>query len=81
MIWICIIIFFLGVLSIGALAYIGAIRQYNRENHNIKFSHWLKVNGYGKKIASASLFWVIYMPVIIIRYLQNHGVDKKCKQK
>lgn len=66
MIWLYILIYFLGAIITGFCVYTFYVKEYKREKTAIKFSYWIE-NKY-ETIFMSSLFWVWLLLVFIIRY-------------
>ena len=66
MIWLYILIYFLGAVITGLSTYASLIEKYIKENSALKFSVWIEVY-YGLIFLSA-LFWFIVLPIGIILY-------------
>lgn len=66
MIWLYILIYFLGAIITGICVYTFYVKEYKREKTAIKFSYWIE-NKY-ETIFMSSLFWVWLLLVFIIIY-------------
>lgn len=66
MIWLYILIYFLGALFTGIYTYIGIIRKYLKEDSHVKFYHWFDVHDYDFNLMFISIFWFIFIPMTII---------------
>lgn len=66
MIWLYILIYFLGALFTGIFTYTVIIRIYIQENSRVKFSYWLDCTDYVEKLILISIFWFIIIPIAII---------------
>lgn len=67
MIWLYILIYFLGAVITGLLVYISLIKKYIKENTALKFGVWIE--NYIPYIFIYALFWFIVLPIGIIPYL------------
>jgi hypothetical protein len=64
MIWLYILIYFLGAIGTGLWVYILLIKKYKKENTALKFSVWIE--SYDIIILLYALFWFIVLPIGII---------------
>lgn len=78
MIWIYILIYFLGAIITGLCAYVYYIKEYIREKLPIIFRYWIK-NNYETMFISG-LFWVVLVPVLIITYPCEKIIKKIIKR-
>ena len=66
MIWLYILIYFLGAIGTGLWVYTLAVKKYIKENTALKFSVWIET--YVFTIFASALFWFIILPIGIIFY-------------
>lgn len=73
MIWLYILIYFLGAVVTGLWVYILLIKKYKKENTALKFSVWIE--SYDIIILLYALFWFIVLPIGIIIYLISKIIE------
>lgn len=74
MIWLYIIIYFLGAVATGLWVYILLIKKYIKENSALKFGVWIE--NYDFSITASSLFWFIVLPIGIIIKLISKVIER-----
>ena len=74
MIWLYILIYFLGAFGTGLWVYVSLIKKYIKENTAIKFSVWIE--DYDFVICVSTLFWFIILPIDIIVTLIKRIVER-----
>lgn len=74
MIWLYILIYFLGAIITGLCIYTSYVKEYKREKTAIKFSYWIE-DKY-ETIFMSSLFWAGTLPVFIITYLLKKIIER-----
>lgn len=65
MIWFYILIYFLGAVTAGLIIYTLYIKQYVKEQSNLKFNYWIE----GKiiDIIFLATVWFVVLPVWVIK--------------
>jgi hypothetical protein len=74
MIWIYILIYFLGAVITGFLIYISLIKKYIKEKSALKFGVWIE--SYDTIIIFSALFWFIVLPIGIILYFIKRIIER-----
>lgn len=74
MIWLYILIYFLGAVVTGLCVYISLIKKYIKEKSALKFGVWIET--YEILIYLSALFWFIVLPIGIIVYLINKITER-----
>lgn len=74
MIWLYILIYFLGAVVTGLCVYISLIKKYIKEKSALKFGVWIE--SYDTIIIFSALFWFIVLPIGIIVYLINKITER-----
>lgn len=64
MIWLYILIYFLGAVVTGLCVYISLIKKYIKEKSALKFGVWIET--YEILIYLLALFWFIVLPIGVI---------------
>lgn len=74
MIWIYILIYFLGAVITGLFVYISLIKTYIKENTALKFGVWFET--YKIHTYLSALFWFIVLPILIIIDLISKIIER-----
>ncbi len=74
MIWLYILIYFLGAVATGLWVYILLIKKYIKENSALKFGVWIEA--YECIIYFSAPFWFIVLPIGIIIELISKIIER-----
>ena len=74
MIWLYILIYFLGAIITGICVYISLIKKYIKENTALKFGVWIET--YDFAIFASALFWFIVLPIGVILDLISKIIER-----
>lgn len=66
MIWLYILIYFLGAIGTGLIVYTLHIKQYLEEQSKLNFNKWIE--NYYFDIIFEAIFWFMALPVRVIIY-------------
>lgn len=66
MIWLYILIYFLGAIITWLIVYTLYVKQYMKEQSNLKFNYW--VEEYYFDIIFLAAVWYVVLPVWVIKY-------------